>query len=543
MYAYVKQNTIYLIKDIKGQNNIYRNLNKEIETTEYYINNILINDVDLKKIDNENDVKVVIKTGAVDRFVDYPKGYYINLPTNLNYDFSLSQKYVKASNDDIQITISKEWSPYIDVWGYIDYYQNRFFLSEEYQKANNIILHENTKTKINGYETQIISLSRNADSDLVSFNTYTYVYIKLVGQNYLRLMFNSKEYNDEYKAMYMSAISSFTEIREKYTSKNYVDYYPIENKIWNVQTKQLFEKFDSSNEISWGIFTKDVYTTGINETIPKLEQDLDYSFDVVLVYHHLGNELPIKEMKKISDSGKAIEFTLQTSVNNNEKLYGYTPMFDIIDGKLDEQIITLAQNLKSLNTPILFRLNNEMNSDWTSYCGMVSLCDPDIYTGVWKRIYNIFESEGVENCIWIYNPNDNNYPPSNWNDFLAYYPGNEFVQLIGITGYNTGTYYNKDTGEVWREFTEIYDNIYEKYNPVFSKFNWIITEFSSSSIGGDKTGWINDMFENIHKYANIKVAVWFSYADYDLKGNIARPYWLDETKETLEAFKKGLAEQ
>jgi hypothetical protein len=175
MYAYVKQNTIYLIKDIKGQNNIYRNLNKEIETTEYYINNILINDVDLKKIDNENDVKVVIKTGAVDRFVDYPKGYYINLPTNLNYDFSLSQKYVKASNDDIQITISKEWSPYIDVWGYIDYYQNRFFLSEEYQKANNIILHENTKTKINGYETQVISISRNTDSDLVPFNTYTYV--------------------------------------------------------------------------------------------------------------------------------------------------------------------------------------------------------------------------------------------------------------------------------------------------------------------------------------------------------------------------------
>ena len=69
----------------------------------------------------------------------------------------------------------------------------------------------------------------------------------------------------------------------------------------------------------------------------------------------------------------------------------------------------------------------------------------------------------------------------------------------------------------------------------------MITEFASSSIGGDKNAWIRSMFENIGKYRNLKIAVWFSSADYDDNGQVARPYWLDETPETLETFRNGLA--
>jgi hypothetical protein len=52
------------------------------------------------------------------------------------------------------------------------------------------------------------------------------------------------------------------------------------------------------------------------------------------------------------------------------------------------------------------------------------------------------------------------------------------------------------------------------------------------------------MFKNLHKYPNIKIAVWFSYADFEINTDeekkVSRPYWLDETEETLNEFKKGL---
>ena len=118
------------------------------------------------------------------------------------------------------------------------------------------------------------------------------------------------------------------------------------------------------------------------------------------------------------------------------------------------------------------------------------------------------------------------------------------MQMLGITGYNTGTYYEKQNAERFREFKEIYDDINGKYKDIFSKFPWIITEFASSSIGGDKAKWIENMFKNIENYPNIKAAVWFSNADYDpaYENNtkVSRPYWLDETDETIEAFKKGI---
>ena len=79
----------------------------------------------------------------------------------------------------------------------------------------------------------------------------------------------------------------------------------------------------------------------------------------------------------------------------------------------------------------------------------------------------------------------------------------------------------------------------------FSEFPFIITEFASSSVGGDKAGWITDMFATLKKYKNIKLALWWSSADYDFSKSppeLARPYWLDETDATVEAFKKGVAE-
>lgn len=67
----------------------------------------------------------------------------------------------------------------------------------------------------------------------------------------------------------------------------------------------------------------------------------------------------------------------------------------------------------------------------------------------------------------------------------------------------------------------------------------MITEFASSSIGGDKAKWISDMFAALPDYLQIKAAVWFSSADYDGE-TPARPYWLDETDATTDAFKKGV---
>ena len=80
---------------------------------------------------------------------------------------------------------------------------------------------------------------------------------------------------------------------------------------------------------------------------------------------------------------------------------------------------------------MLFRLNNEMNSDWTSYSGVVNLADPELYTQAWRYIYEFFLKNGVDNTIWIFNPNDLDFPAADWNRWLSYYPGDGYVQMLG----------------------------------------------------------------------------------------------------------------
>lgn len=532
-----------------------------------YVNNIKY-DVP-PKLNGSEDIKIVSFSNNATTFKNISDAYTVVLPGAFEFDLTKSKDYIIAQNEELYVHISKDRSPYEDTFWYIDYYQNRFYTNESFLKSNNITLNEDRFAQINGKKTKILTLTKHFDTldDL----TYTYAFIQTNGQYYTRFMFRSnKAFNDEYINMYINVLNSYSEtsksgiketliyyankVSKKFfninefvqsnTAQYFLNMFPIKNKNWDEKTLSLYNTFLNSDDLKWGIFTENITTTAIDEKIPELENSLDYKFDIILMYNHLGNPLPLETMRKMKEKDKIIELTVQTCANNNTMLFDYTPMFDILEGKKDDQIRTLANEIKEFGNPVLFRLNNEMNSDWTSYSGIVTLSDPEIYKKVWHRIYDIFEEEKVTNCIWIFNPNDNNYPPSKWNNFLSYYPGNEYVHMIGITGYNTGTYYAEQNGETWKSFKTIYDEINNKYNNLFKDFPWIITEFASSSVGGNKAKWIEDMFKNIDNYPNIKAAVWFSAADYDpsytdtLK--VSRPYWLDETDETLNAFKKGL---
>lgn len=532
-----------------------------------YVNNV--KHIEPIKLNGDEDIKIVSTSASKTVLQNISDKYNVEFPGKFHFDFSQSKDFIIARNNNLYVHISKDRSPYEDTFWYIEYYQNRFYTDENFLAANNITLNENRYIEINGKKTLVLSLTKNFDTldDL----TYTYAFIQTNGQYYTRFMFKTtRPFDDEYQATYMNILNSYNETTESgiketliyyankaskklfnidelisSTESNYfLDMHPVINKNWDEKTLALYNSFLDSNDLKWGIFTENITTTAIDEKIPELEEYIDYEFDIILMYNHLGNPLPLETMNKMRDKDKIIELTLQTCANNNTKLFDYTPMFDIIEGKRDEQIRTLAREIKEFKNPVLFRLNNEMNSDWTSYSGIITLSDPEIYKEVWHRIFNIFEEEGVTNCIWIFNPNDNNYPPSKWNNFLSYYPGNEYVHMIGITGYNTGTYYAKKNGETWKSFKSIYDEINNKYNKLFKEFPWIITEFASSSVGGDKAKWISDMFKHIQNYSNIKAAVWFSAADYDPDypgcSQVSRPYWLDETKETLDAFKEGL---
>lgn len=280
----------------------------------------------------------------------------------------------------------------------------------------------------------------------------------------------------------------------------------------------------------WGLYEPEAPESF--RSLESLEEYLQYRFDYLLVYSNLDSPLPKERLEKAKEEGRYLEYTLQTLLTGHNQ---ESVMYDLLQGRYDEQLRAYARSMAAFNGPVLFRLNNEMNGDWCGYSAYYSSLDPEIYTAFWRYLFQLFHEEGADNVLWVWNPNDRSFPDFKWNHALMYYPGDEYVDIIGLTGYNTGNYY---PGEVWRSFAEIYDPLYAAYMQWFPEKPFMITEFGANSRGGDKPGWILDAFVRMKRYPNIKVAVWWNSIDWDNLTK-ARIYRLEDDA-SLEAFKEGL---
>ena len=518
------------------------------------------------EFDPSRDNKKILSDRKLTRLVNYTHGYQLDTPAGTEFDFSLSPLFVTGKGEGFDLTVSREKADYqslkdvitfelstflpwffedATVENYVYHYEYRFLLDEGWQQNNGVTTTSWTDDLINAYfvEAQVDGLS----DDL--YDGYLYVNYFTPSREYLRVMFRYQKEDTATRDKLVELAKNtriFDPVGEAVYRTNYE--LALTETGWSEETEDLYVSLvsaDNPRPFQWGIFMQDFYVSGFAGELTAMEEKLDYTFPLILYYRHFPtHEFPTEVMQENYEAGRLVELTLQLTDNNNMDMFAKSPLLEIYRGNMDEELRAWARDAAAFEHPFLFRLNNEMNSDWTSYGGVVNLADPQIFTAVWQRIHRIFREEGVDNCIWIFNPHDRQAPPSDWNNSLAYYPGNEYVQMIGVTGYNNGTYYTQ-WAEEWREFDVIYDQIWEEYQPRFGSFPWIITEFASSGIGGDKVAWINNMFDHIDKYPNIRMAVWFSFADFDDAngGTPARTYWLDETPETLEAFRQGLKRQ
>lgn len=508
-----------------------------------YQGNVLL--ADPEAADFRYDVKKVYQTETFARVVDFPNGFYVDLPGTPSFDFSRGEAGVKVYGDGYEALFTREGSPYENTLTYIDEYINKYVANPAYQEANNITLHENTVRTVGESPVRILSMTRTpAEGSDVKLNSYTIAYVldKNGGQIYHRMLLKAEQYNPNTVNQILASLTPFAPIGYNMTT------IPTKAELprWNEETAAFYRNLTTREDVLWGVYNYKLITVeGMAPTMEELEEKLDYNFRLCMGYTYLMEEPPMKGLNESYADGKITEMTLQVcTVDHAGMDSSKNPNFEVIDGLWDEQIRKYAKAFKEFSHPILLRVNNEMNTDWCTYSGVVTLQDPDIYKMVFDRIYNIFQEEGVDNVIWIFNPQFGNYPPASFNHYMNYYPGNDKIQLLGVTKYNTGTYYSEIFGERWDDFKPSFDALNDLYSQSFPEVPWIVTEFASSSYGGDKVKWMEEMFTHIGDYKNIKAAVWFNWGDRDYREGmedvIARPYYLDETPETLDVFRRGV---
>ncbi|HEY2515182.1 MAG TPA: glycosyl hydrolase [Polyangiaceae bacterium] len=187
------------------------------------------------------------------------------------------------------------------------------------------------------------------------------------------------------------------------------------------------------------------------------------------------------------------------------------PLDEIIAGTHDAAITAQAQSAKALGAQILMRWGHEMNGNWYPWAGANNggadagaTGAADKYVAAWKHVHDLFGQAGATNVVWVWCINVADVPEESWNHWSNYYPGDAYVDWVGLDAYNWGT---SSSCCVWQSFSELVDS---SYNDYAGKKPIMLPETASAEVGGDKAAWINDMHQQIKtNYKAIHGVVWF----------------------------------
>lgn len=173
----------------------------------------------------------------------------------------------------------------------------------------------------------------------------------------------------------------------------------------------------------------------------------------------------------------------------------------ILAGNYDAYIRGWAHGLAAYGQPVLLRFAHEMNGTWYPWAGGVNGNTAAQYVAAWRHVHDLFVAAGATNVRWVWSPN------VAWNAasaFAPYYPGDGYVDWLGLDGYNWG-------GGNWQSFAQVFGASYQSVTALSAK-PLMIAETASAEAGGSKAQWITDAFgtEIPAKYPRIQAVLWFN---------------------------------
>ncbi|WP_079054150.1 glycoside hydrolase family 26 protein [Streptomyces graminilatus] len=192
-----------------------------------------------------------------------------------------------------------------------------------------------------------------------------------------------------------------------------------------------------------------------------------------------------------------------------------TSLADIAAGKSDAYIEEYATAVRRLNLPVVVDFADEFNGHWDAWGTRHTT--PAQYVAAWRHIHQRFLAAGASNVIWAWAPNIVNPVPDV--KLKPYYPGDAYVDWVGLVGY----------------FTAGQDNAFDSvFGPTrdqirtFSKKPMLLLE-TAAVPGERRLADVSNLFAGV-KADNMIGFIWFNYkkrADWRLE---ASPLALQEFK-------------
>lgn len=265
----------------------------------------------------------------------------------------------------------------------------------------------------------------------------------------------------------------------------------------------------------------------------QFQTNTQHHLDVFLWYQAIGEGLNTSALLPAAQNGSQIQLAWLPWDPGapdlvNQPAYKLT---NITNGNFDSDIHRWANDIKQFGYPVLFRPMGEMNGNWTSWsCGNAVADVPPVngnspadYVAAYHHVHDIFVADSVTNVEWVWAPNrDGAANGAQGTDvaqytFDTYYPGDSYVDYIGIDGYNWG---NEFSWSNWQDLSQIFGPSYDVF--VHSTLNSspkpkiMIAEMSSTEEGAptgtSKASWMTAAYSSWlpYRFPEVENVTWFN---------------------------------
>jgi len=206
----------------------------------------------------------------------------------------------------------------------------------------------------------------------------------------------------------------------------------------------------------------------------------------------------------------------------------------ITSGGFDAFIRDWADGLKATGRLVLLRLDHEMNGNWYAWAPGINGNTPASYVAMWRHVHDVFVEEGATNVRWVWSPNVD-YPGAM--PFEAMYPGDDYVDWVGLDGYNWGM---SNGYTPWRSFTGVFGASYFRLARLTTK-PLMIAEVGCVEVGAppglSKAAWIHSMLQSelVTHFPRVQAFVWF-----DQDNRNGQDFRIGSSAASQSAFRAGI---
>jgi beta-mannanase len=287
----------------------------------------------------------------------------------------------------------------------------------------------------------------------------------------------------------------------------------------------------ASASIQLGVYNREA--PGSGQKLDEYTSLVGQAPSIVMWYRGLDQPLMYSsEMSNLAARGATPMVSLEpVDIDGND-----IPLSQIAAGNYDSYLRKAAAVAKGWGSRLIVRFAYEMNLSpeagipWGGGRGAFAGNSAADYVAAWRHVVSIFRAEGASNTEFVWAPNidDGGIP------FTQYFPGEEWVDDVGLDGYNWGSAF-ASTGHSWLSLGDTFASSYATLTQLSAK-PVMITETASAETGGEKAAWIRKGFLNEipQRFPRVSAAIWFNVQKES-------DWRVNSSQASLEAFREVAA--